>query len=74
LSVLDIRSIGGAGFDIDHYLVVAKVRTIFAVRVSHPATQKFDEERFNLSKLNKPEVRKRYKIKISNSFSALENF
>ena len=74
LSVLGIRSIGGAGFDIDHCLVVANVRTIFAVRVSHLATQKFDEERFNLRKLNKPEVRKQYKIKISNRFLALENF
>ena len=30
-------------------------------------------ERFNLSKLNKLEVRKQYKIKISNRFAALEN-
>ena len=30
-------------------------------------------ERFNLRKLNELEVRKRYEIKISNRFAALEN-
>ena len=30
-------------------------------------------DRFNISKLNELEVRKRYQIKISNKFSALEN-
>ena len=30
-------------------------------------------ERFNLRKLNKLEVRKQYKIKISNRFAALED-
>ena len=52
--------------------MVAKFRTIFAV--SHPVAQKFDEERFNLRKLNKLEVRKKYQIKISNRFSAMGNF
>ena len=70
--IFDVRSIRGADFDIDHYLMVAKFRTIFAV--SHPVAQKFDEERFNLRKLNKLEVRKKYQIKISNRFSAMGNF
>jgi len=35
--------------------------------------QKFDEERFNLRKLNELEVMKQYQIKISSRFAALEN-
>jgi hypothetical protein len=41
--------------------------------VSKQAAQKFDIERFNFMKLNELEVRKRYQIKISNRFAALEN-
>jgi len=41
--------------------------------VSKQSTQKLDGERFNLRKLNEMEVRKQYKIKISNMFAALEN-
>ena len=57
--------------DTDHCLVVADVRE--ALAVSKQAAQKFDEERFNLRKLNELEVRKQYRIKISNRFAALEN-
>jgi len=45
----------GAECDTDHYLVAAKVREILTV--SKQATQNFDGERFNLSKLNELEVR-----------------
>ena len=48
----------------------AKVRE--RVALSKQAAQKFDGERFNLWKLNKPD-RKQYKIEISNRFAALEN-
>ena len=37
------------------------------------AAQKFDGGRFNLRKLNGPEVRKQYQIEIKNRFAALEN-
>jgi hypothetical protein len=47
--------------------VVAKLRERLV------AAQKFDGERFNLRKLNEMEVREQYQIKISNSFTALEN-
>jgi hypothetical protein len=57
--------------DTDHYLVVAKFRERLAVR-KH-ATQKFDGEKFNLRKLNDLEVRKQYKVEITNRFAALEN-
>ena len=55
----------------DHWLVVAKVRERLAV--SRQAAQKLDVERFNLRKLNELEVRKKYQIKMSNRFAALEN-
>ena len=61
-----------AGYlDNDHYLVVAKVRE--RLTVSKQAAWKFDVERFNLRKRNKPDARKKYQIKISNRFAALEN-
>jgi glycine betaine/choline ABC-type transport system substrate-binding protein len=52
-------------------VVVAKHREILAV--SKQAAQKFDEKRFNLRKLNELEVRKQYKIEVTNRFAALEN-
>jgi len=55
----------------DHYLLVVKVRERMAV--SKQEAQKFDEERFNLRKLNELEVRKQYHIEITNGFAALEN-
>jgi len=62
----------GADSDTYHYLVIAKVRE--SLGVSKLAAQKFDEERFNLRKLNELEVRKRYWIEISERFAALENW
>jgi len=35
--------------------------------------QRFDRQRFNLRKLNEPEVREQYQIEITNRFAALEN-
>jgi hypothetical protein len=51
--------------------VVAKVRERLAVRKQ--AAQKFDGEIFNLRKLGDLEVRKHYRIEITNRFAALEN-
>ena len=51
--------------------MIAKVRERLAV--SKQAAQKVDGERFNLKKLNDPEVRKYYQIEITNIFAALEN-
>jgi hypothetical protein len=61
----------GADCDADHYLVVAKVRERLAV--NKEKTRKFEGERFNLKKLNELEVSKECQIKISNTFTALEN-
>jgi len=48
----------GTDCDTNHYLMVAEIRERLAV--SKQAAQKFDEERLNLRKLNKLEVRKQY--------------
>jgi len=62
-SMLYIRSLRGADYNTDHYLVVPKVRERMAV--SRQAAQKFDVDRFNLRKLNELEVRKQYQIEIT---------
>jgi len=41
--------------------------------VGKQAAQRFDRQRFNLRKLNEPEVREQYLIEITNRFAALEN-
>jgi len=43
------------------------------MEVSRQSAQKFQVERFNLSKLSELEVRKHYQIKISNRSAALEH-
>jgi len=62
LSILDVQSVRGADCDNDHCLVVAEVRERLAV--SKQATQKFEVERFNLTKLNELYFKKQYYIKI----------
>jgi len=51
--------------------VIAKVREKLAV--GKQAAQRFHRQRFNLKKLNEPEVREQYNIEITNRFAALEN-
>ena len=51
--------------------MIVKVRERLAV--GKQAAKRFDRQRFNLRKLNEPEVRKQYQIEITNRFAALEN-
>ena len=57
-----MRSFKGADCDADHYLVIAKFRERLAV--GKQATQRFDRKRFNLRKINEPEVGEQYRIEI----------
>jgi len=70
-SILAVQSFRGADCDTHDNLVIAKVREILAV--GKQAAQRFDRQRFNLRKLNEPEVREQYQIEITNKFEALEN-
>jgi len=45
--------------------VIAKIRERLAV--GKQAAQRFDGQRFNLRKLNEPQVREQYQIEIANS-------
>ena len=51
--------------------MIAKVRERLAV--GKQAAQRFYRQRFNLRKLNEPEVREHYEIETTNRFAALEN-
>jgi hypothetical protein len=51
--------------------VIAKVKERLAV--GKQAAQKFDRQRFNLRRLNEPEVREQYQIEITDRFAALQN-
>jgi len=51
--------------------VIAKVRERLAV--GKQVAQRYDRQRFNLRKLNEPDVRKQYQIEITKRFAALEN-
>jgi hypothetical protein len=58
-------------FDMDHYLVVAKIRERLAV--NKQGAHKFQMERFNLKTLNEVEGKEKYRVETSNRFAALED-
>jgi len=65
-NVVDVWSFRGAGCDIGHCLVVAKVRE--RLSVSKWVVKMFDMESFILRKLNDVEVKKQYLVNIIHSW------
>jgi hypothetical protein len=57
--------------DIDHHLVVAKIRERLAVHKQR--SHKFSMEIFNIKKLNKAESKAKYCAEVSNRFATLED-
>ena len=51
--------------------MIANIRERLAV--CKEAAQRFDRQRFNLRKLNEPEIGEQYQIEFTNRFAALEN-
>jgi hypothetical protein len=64
-----VRTFRKLAFDADSYMLVAKVKEIWAE--NKQAAQKFDGEIYSLRKLSELEFRKQYQIKISSRFAAL---
>jgi hypothetical protein len=70
-SILDIQLFRATYCDEEHYLVLAEVRERLAV--IKQTTQGVHMERFSPNKLNEVGGKERYRVEISNRFTALEN-
>ncbi|PNF36446.1 hypothetical protein B7P43_G15867 [Cryptotermes secundus] len=70
-SIPEVRSFRAADYDIDYYLVVAKVRKRLAV--NKQMMHRVHMQRFNLKKLNEADSKEQYCVEISKRFVALEN-
>ena len=70
-SVMNVRIFRGPDCDTDYYLVIGKVRERIAL--DKQAAQMFDRQRFNLRRINEPEVREQYQIEITNRLENLND-
>jgi hypothetical protein len=70
-TILDVRSFRAAGWDTDHYLVVATVTE--RLEMNKQTTHRVYVERFSLKELSEVEGKERYRVEISNRFAALDN-
>jgi hypothetical protein len=63
-----VRSFRGAECDIDHYMVLAKIRE--RISVSKQTRQNLDSELFCLRRLDDVKVKEKYQVEISKRFAA----
>jgi hypothetical protein len=68
-SRLDVWSFKATDCDMDHYLVVTKIRG--KLEVNKQGSHKFHMEKFNLRKWSKVEGKEKYRVEVLNRFSAL---
>jgi hypothetical protein len=57
--------------DMDHYLVVAKIRE--RLGANKQRSHKFHMERFNFKKLNEVQGKEKYRVEVSNRCAALKS-
>jgi hypothetical protein len=70
-SVLDVRSFRAVDCDMDHFIVLARIRERLAD--NKQGSHKFQMERFNLKKIKEAEGKEKYHVEVSNTFAAFED-
>ena len=68
-SILDTRVIRGADVYSDHYLVKTRIR----IKLARAEGRKNVRERFDVSKLQNEEIRRKYNSEVKNRCEALED-
>ena len=68
-SILDTKVIRGAEVYSDHYLVITRIH----IKLARTEGRKNVRERFDVSKLQNEEIRRKYNSEVKNRFQALED-